>query len=141
MLAGDRFVVRVCQRDAGVAVGDPRHESEPGPPLLDDAAQVVDGGHEHGAPGGRERVGAATVVRRERRDEPVLLEAADRLVEGARTEPNTGELLDVLHQGVAVLVLGREAHEYEERRPAQRGLPFVVSSPEGHHSDRILHCA
>jgi hypothetical protein len=51
----------------------------------------------------------------ERFDESLTLESAKRLVEGARCKPHSGERLDVLGQGIAMLGPLREAGEDQGR--------------------------
>src|SRR5947207_15453438 len=69
---------------------------------------------ECGGAAGGEPVRAAAVLGVERLDEPALFEPAQRAVEGTRTEPHPGERLDVLHQGVPVLVAAGEAAEDQD---------------------------
>jgi hypothetical protein len=64
---------------------------------------------------GGQAVGASTLIGLESDNQTSTLESSQYLVERARGQVYACELLDVLHEGVAVLVASREAGKYENR--------------------------
>src|ERR1039458_10285951 len=64
----------------------------------------------------RQPVGASAIVALHRLDQPLTLEAAERLVQRARGEPHTGKFLNVLREEVTVLGAVRQAGEDQRRR-------------------------
>src|SRR5215472_6843349 len=67
-------------------------------------------------PGGRQLVGTPSVVARQRLDESLALEPAERLIRRPRRQADVSELLDVLGEGVAMLRSVREAGQDERGR-------------------------
>jgi hypothetical protein len=113
---------------------DPRGRSTPteaAPPFCDDESEVVDRADEHLTAGGSEPVGKTAVVGGQGLDQSERFEPGQGLVERSGTEVDTGEPLDVLHEGVAVLVACAQAEEHEEVCTGDRSFGLLSPSPHG----------
>ncbi len=71
---------------------------------------------EHGCATGSQAIRPTPVGRFECLDETLRLEPGEGLVEGARREVDAGELFDVLHEGVTVLVPSGQARKDQRGR-------------------------
>jgi hypothetical protein len=59
-------------------------------------------------------IGTPTVIGFQSTDKPPTFESSEDLVERAGGQVDSGELLNVLYEGVAVFVTPRETGEYED---------------------------
>ena len=67
-------------------------------------------------PVGRDAIGIAAVIARQRLDESLSLEARDRTIKRAWTEPGPGHLHDIFDHGVPMLGSIGEAGQHQQRR-------------------------
>src|SRR5258706_7666918 len=92
-----------------------------------DRADVLQVGADRLGAGRGDPVRPAAVLRRQRLDQALRLEPADRAVERAGAEGGAGDLLDVLDQRVAVLRPVGETGEDEHATLQRRLLPTTLS--------------
>ncbi len=68
---------------------------------------------EHTCSLGCQTIGAPAIICFESSNQSPALKSSKQLVKRARRDVDTGELFDVLHEGITVLVAAREAGEHE----------------------------
>ena len=141
----------LCRRVRGGRVGGAHAQApvsgQAAQPEVGDTPLRVEVGPQRHRAHRREPVGATAVLTLDRLDQPLRLEAGERLIQRAGRQPDAGEGLDVLGQGIAVLGAVREAGEDERGRsgvaaePGERlrgvRLRFAPGIFSGHERHRI----
>jgi hypothetical protein len=95
--------------------------------LFNDVVQITERLNQHLMPCRSESVRTSPALWIESLDEANGLESSDCLVERPGSEPDTGKVLDVLHQAVAMLLTRCQAHENEQWHSVdQVGSPLII---------------
>jgi hypothetical protein len=95
--------------------------------LFDDVIQVAERSNQRLLPYRSESVRTSPAIWIKRLNEANGFEPSDGLVERPGSETDTGKVLNVLHQAVAMLLTRHQAHENEQRHAAdQVGSTLIV---------------